>query len=246
MKPEVVILAGGRAERFGPMIQGMPKPMLRIGDRPTLDHVMRIYASYGFDAFTVLLGYKGGTILDYFAEARKEWKIDFEFTGLYSDTAERLLKVKDKLKHTFFLSYADVLANVNLARELRLHKRMGRIGTMTVVPLNLHYGVTELKGSEIARYVEKPSRRDIWINGGFMVFEPGVFGYFKSGDKDFSKTVLPRLAEDGELSAFKHDDFWVGMDTFKEYAMLNELWDRGEARWAVRRQGKSAARKRKA
>jgi len=227
------------------MIQGMPKPMLKIGDRPALDHVMRTYAYYGFDTFTVLLGYKGGMILDYFAETRKEWKIDFVFTGLHSDTAERLFKVRDKFKDTFFLSYADVLANVDLARELRLHRRMGRIGTMTVVPLNLHYGVTELRGLEIARYVEKPSRRDIWINGGFMVFEPGVFGFLKSRDKDFSRTVLPRLAEGGQLSAFRHEDFWVGMDTFKEYAMLNELWDRGEARWAVWRQGKSVARRRK-
>lgn len=227
---KVVILCGGKGTRFQGE-GGIPKPMARVGEIPILEHIMKIYSHQGYDDFVLLIGYKGGMIMDYFSEAHPNWKIDFRFTGIESKTAERVFKAKAVLGETFFLTYGDGLADINLREELAFHKKHRGVGTIAITPMPSQFGiVTYNTGGRIKEFTEKPVLKDRWINGGFFIFEPEFFDY---KGKDLEREVLPKMAENSVLYAFKHVGFWKCMDQYKDYIQLNELWKNGKAKWAV-------------
>lgn len=234
---KVAILCGGKGTRFQPLSESMPKPMARIGEMPILEHIMRIYAHQGFEEFVLLLGYKGGVILDYFTENHPDWPIEFKFTGVNAKTGERVFKAKDLLEETFFLTYGDGLADIDLKAELRFHKKRKGLGTITVTPMPSQFGIVSFGAQDrVTRFVEKPILREHWINGGFFVFEPEFFDH--EGGLDLEKDILPALSKKELLYAFKHEGFWRCMDQYKDYLQLNELWKNGGAKWAVWKKGK--------
>ena len=228
---KVAILCGGKGTRFQGE-GGIPKPMARIGDMPILEHIMRIYSHQGYDDFVLLIGYKGGVILDYFSEAHPDWQIEFKFTGLETNTAERVFKAKKLLTDRFFLTYGDGLADINIKEELAFHERKGGVGTIAITPMPSQFGIVTHDGDgRILEFIEKPVLRDRWINAGFFVFEPEFFDY--QVGNDLERDVLPRMAKDGVIYAYRHTGFWKCMDQYKDYIQLNELWRNGKAKWAV-------------
>jgi glucose-1-phosphate cytidylyltransferase len=229
---KVVILCGGKGTRFQPLTKTIPKPMAKIGDMPILEHIMKIYAYYGFDDFILLIGYKGGIILDYFSENHPDWNIEFKFTGIDTQTGERVFKAKELLDDTFFLTYGDGLADINLKKELEFHKSHDGIGTITITPLPSQFGVISVgEDNKITNFIEKPILKEHWINGGFFIFDSEIFDY-KVG-KDLEKDVLPALSKKGFLYAYKHTGFWRCMDQYKDQVQLKELWEKGIAEWAI-------------
>jgi glucose-1-phosphate cytidylyltransferase len=237
---EVVILAGGKGTRLHPLTRNVPKPMLTIGPIPILEHVIEIFEYFGFKRFKILTGYKGKVIRNYLERRNSTSHIECIPTGIESDTAERIWRIRNKVSDTFFLSYADVLADIDFKTQLRFHHEKGKIGTMAVAPLTTTYGVVKFNKENIAfNYLEKPILYDYWINAGFFVFNSSIFDHWEKSEKDFSKGMLPLLAKSGKLACYKHDGFWGTMDTIREYEVLNELWNRGEAKWAVWKEKKS-------
>jgi|TARA_B100002003_G_scaffold229831_1_gene239487 glucose-1-phosphate cytidylyltransferase len=228
---KVAILCGGKGTRFQGG-EGIPKPMARIGGLPILEHIMKIYSYHGYDDFILLLGYKERVITDYFSEVHPDWNIDFKFTGLDSNTAERVFKAKTLLNERFFLTYGDGLADINLEKEIEFHEKHKGIGTITVTPMPSQYGiVVSSRKGRIQDFQEKPILKDRWINGGFFIFEPDFFDYARA--KDLERDVLPKMAEKGVLYAFKHTGFWKCMDQHKDYTELNNLWKKNKANWAM-------------
>jgi glucose-1-phosphate cytidylyltransferase len=229
---KVAILCGGRGMRFQPLSDSIPKPMAQIGEMPLLEHILRIYRHQGFEEFVLLLGYKGGMIMDYFSEKHPDWEIEFLFTGVEAKTGERVLKAKRLLEETFFLTYGDGLADIDLKRELEFHRGHDGIGTMTVIPLPSQFGIVSFDSRRrVSHFVEKPILKDHWINGGFFVFDPEFFDYDLG--LDLEKEILPALATKGLLYAYPHTGFWRCMDQYKDYRQLNDLWERGEAKWKL-------------
>jgi len=227
---KVAILCGGKGTRFQPMAESIPKPMAKIGEMPILEHIMRIYAHSGYDEFVLLLGHRGGVIVDYFTETHPDWDIKFKFTGVNAQTGERIFKARNLLGDTFFLTYGDGLADINLKEELKFHQNHDGIGTMTIIPMPSPFGMVSLDGNKVKNFVEKPVLAEHWINGGFFTFDSEVFDY---KGKDLEKDMLPALAKKGLLYAYKHTGFWRCMDHYKDYTQLNELWKNGNAKWVV-------------
>jgi glucose-1-phosphate cytidylyltransferase len=227
---KVAILCGGKGTRFQPVSEDIPKPMAPIGNMPILEHMMGIYSHFGHKDFVLLLGYKGDVIEDYFKGRHEDWNIEFKFTGEDSQTGERVFKARDLLDDTFFLTYGDGLADININEELKFHKGHEGIGTITMVPMPSPFGVLSLNGNKVRDFIEKPTLKEHWINGGFFIFETGIFDY--SG-RDLEKDILPKLASDGLLYAYEHTGFWKCMDHYKDYTQLNEMWNNGSAKWAM-------------
>ena len=228
---KVAILCGGKGTRFQGG-EGIPKPMARIGGLPILEHIMNIYSYHGYDDFILLLGYKERVITDYFSEVHPDWNINFKFTGLDSNNAERVFKAKELLNERFFLTYGDGLADINLEKEIEFHEKHKGIGTITVTPMPSQYGIVVSSGKgRIQDFQEKPILKDRWINGGFFIFEPDFFDYAR--EKDLERDVLPKMAKKDVLYAFKHTGFWKCMDQHKDYIELNNLWKKNKADWAM-------------
>jgi len=228
---KVAILCGGKGTRFQPVSEDIPKPMAKIGDMPILEHVMRIYSHFGHKEFVLLLGHKGNVIEDYFKGLHPDWEIEFKYTGEDAQTGERVFKARDLLDDTFFLTYGDGLANIDLNEELKFHRKHGGLGTVVVTPLPSPFGVLSLDdNNRVENFIEKPTLEEHWINGGFFIFDKEIFNY--SG-KNLEKDVLPKLASDGLLYAYKHTGFWKCMDHYKDYTQLNEMWNNGSAKWAI-------------
>jgi glucose-1-phosphate cytidylyltransferase len=233
--PLVAILCGGRGTRLQEHTQSIPKPLVEIGGRPILWHVMQIYLAQGFRRFALLTGYKADMI-ERFAESA-EWPADAEVrcieTGLETPTGGRLALAAEALgSERFCATYSDGVADIDLLALLAEHDRHRARATMTVVRPELQFGVAGLNGDGVVRgFVEKP-RSERWINGGFFCFEPTVFELL-AADSVLERDPLTRLAEQGELRAFKHEGFWDCMDTYKDAVMLNDLWSTGEAPWKL-------------
>ena len=231
----VAILCGGRGTRLQEHTQSIPKPLVEIGGKPILWHVMMIYAGQGFRRFVLCTGYKG-ELIEQFATAER-WPngVDVECvdTGLDTPTGGRLARVRDRLDgDTFCATYGDGLADIDLDRQLDFHSRHGSLATMTVVRPTLQFGVASLDGAHrVVGFEEKP-RSDHWVNGGFFRFEPGAFAYIGETSV-LERDPLERLAADGELRAFHHESFWDCMDTYKDAVMLNDVWAEGRAPWKV-------------
>jgi glucose-1-phosphate cytidylyltransferase len=252
---KVVILAGGFGTRLAEHTAVIPKPMVEIGGRPIIWHIMNSYAEQGFTDFVIALGYKGSVIKDYFSNYKKinsdftvdlatgevhelgagheeKWTVTLIDTGQDVMTGGRLLRLKAFLNDgPFMLTYGDGLANVDVLRLVQHHEASKMRGTITAVHPKAHYGELDLDGDRVARFMEKPTFRQSWINGGFMVFNPDVFDLISGDQSILERDVLERLGEAGQLGAFRHQGFWQCMDTLRDVQLLNALWDSGDRPW---------------
>jgi glucose-1-phosphate cytidylyltransferase len=230
----VAILCGGRGTRLQEHTQSIPKPLVEIGGRPILWHVMGIYLRFGFRRFVLCTGYRGEMIRRFVGGL--DWGAGVEVTcldtGLDTPTGGRVLAAARHLGAVpFCATYADGVADVDLDALLAFHRAHGALATMTVVRPELQFGVAEIgEDGRVSGFREKP-RTEHWVNGGFLCFEPGVAGYLEA-DSVLEREPLERLAADGQLHAFRHEGFWDCMDTYKDAVLLNDLWQQGLAPWA--------------
>ena len=222
----VVILCGGRGTRLN---GERPKPLMRIGGRPLVRHVVAIYAAQGFDRFLLLTGHRGEEVVAY-ADWPPGATVECVDTGEDTPTGGRVHRVRDRLTEPFCLTYADGLADLDLQALTADHAASGALATITVVRPELPFGVAELDGEgRVAGFHEKP-RAEQWVNGGFMVFEPAALAYLRA-DSVLEREPLERLAADGALHAYRHTGFWRCLDTHKDAVALEELWTSGRAPW---------------
>lgn len=232
-KPPVVILCGGRGTRLRERTETIPKALVEIGGKPILWHVVGIYAAQGFDRFLLATGYLGDQVEEFVAS--EDWPegvtVECVDTGEDTPTGGRIAALAERLAAgTFCATYADGVADVDLGALLDFHAAHGGLATMTAVRPHLQWGVAELgDGGRVEGFAEKP-RSEHWINGGFFVFDPEVLTYL-DGESVLEREPLGRLAEDGQLAAFRHEGFWDCMDTYKDAVVLNDLWAAGEAPW---------------
>ena len=238
-RPPVAILCGGRGTRLREHTEAIPKPMVEIGDRPILWHVIQIYAAQGFRDFLLCTGYKGELIERFVAGQSWPEGIGVECvdTGEGTATGGRIHRLRARLGGgSFCVTYADGLADVDLTALLDFHRGHGALATMTVVRPALPFGVTRLDGDDrVAGFREKP-RSEQWINGGFFCFEPGALAYLDQ-DSVLEREPLERLAADGQLGAYRHTGFWECMDTYKDAVNLNDLWAAERTPWLRGRSG---------
>ncbi|MGH7291105.1 MAG: sugar phosphate nucleotidyltransferase, partial [Myxococcota bacterium] len=234
MRPPVVILCGGRGTRLRERTESVPKALVEIGGRPILWHVVQIYAAQGFERFLLATGYLGEAVEEFCAAPRWPEGVEVECvdTGLDRPTGGRIAALGERLAGgTFCATYADGVADVDLGELLDGHREAGLPATVTVVRPNLQWGVAELDGDRVTRFVEKP-RSEHWINGGFFCLEPEALDYI-GPDSVLEREPLERLAAAGRLHAHRHEGFWDCMDTYKDAVVLDDLWRGGEAPWKV-------------
>ena len=253
---KAVVLAGGLGTRLSEETTVRPKPMVEIGGRPILWHIMKIYAAHGIHDFVICAGYKGHAIKEYFATyflrhanvtfdlgrntmelhggASEPWRVTVVDTGEATMTGGRIRRVKEYVGgETFCLTYGDGVSNVDVSALVAFHKRRGRLATLTATQPEGRFGALTLGHDEtaITHFKEKPSGDGAWINGGFFVCEPKVIDYISDDATVWEQEPLKRLAEEGELSAYKHDGFWQPMDTLRDKDYLEGLWRSGRAPW---------------
>lgn len=231
-----VILCGGKGTRLGDWGDGLPKPLLPVGDHPVVWHVMKIYATQGHKDFVLCLGHLKERFHDYFGDrpaSTAGWRVDLVDTGEETPTGGRIGRIADRIDaDTFFATYGDGLADIALDRLLAFHRAHGRIATMTAVRPRVNFGVARLEDDgRVLRFDEKPVMEE-WVNGGFFVFERGVFDYLDDG-AILEREPLERLAAEGQLMAYRHEGFWSCLDTYKDHLVLNDWWDEGGAPWRI-------------
>jgi glucose-1-phosphate cytidylyltransferase len=232
---KVAILCGGRGTRLRERTEELPKPLVEIGDKPILWHVIRIFAAQGFESFLLLTGYKGEQIEDF---ARSEaWPegvaVDCLDTGVDTPTGGRIHAVREHLADAPFLAtYADGVADVDLHDLVRFHVRHEALATMTVVRPALQFGVADIDGHGLVLGFREKPRSEHWINGGFFCLDPSVFDYLTASSV-LEREPLEGLAADGQLRAYRHTGFWECMDTYKDAVQLSDLWARGDAPWRL-------------
>jgi glucose-1-phosphate cytidylyltransferase len=258
---KTVILCGGEGTRLRELTEVMPKPMVEIGDRPILWHIMSGYAQYGFNDFILCLGYKGQIIRRYFLEyqfsnrdllvtlgrsrqikllgpePKENWSVTLADTGAGSLTATRLLKIWPYLEGqgTFALTYGDGVSDVDLTAVLKFHRREGKLATITGVRPPGRFGEIESDGAKVTSFWEKPTASGGLINGGFFFFEPGFKHYLppEGSEEMLEQGALRRCVSDGQLSVFPHEGFWQCMDTFRDWQYLENLWSNNNAPWKI-------------
>ena len=255
-QPPVILLAGGKGTRLAEETAARPKPMVEIGGRPILWHIMNIYAAAGFNEFLVACGYKGEMIKEYFANlcihsadyfvntrngSRKmlggtglDWRVGLIDTGGETMTAGRILRLKKWLRgSTFMVTYGDGLIDLDIARLLEFHRAHGKLATVTAVRPPARFGGLTLDGDIVAEFSEKPQAGEGWINGGFFVCEPAVLDFIENDSSVLEREVMEQLAARRELVAYRHSGFWQPMDTLRERQYLESLWSEGRAPWKI-------------
>lgn len=253
---KVVILAGGLGTRLSEATQLLPKPLVEVGDRPIIWHIMKMYAAAGFDEFVVCCGYKSHMLKSYFVnyfvenyditvhlgenrvdfhgDASERWTVTLVNTGLNTMTGGRIKRIAPYVgNETFCLTYGDGVSDVNIRALVDFHRSQGRLATVTAVPSPGRFGILDIDETSetVARFHEKPDNEMGWINGGFFVVEPSVVDYIDGDDTTWEKEPLERLARDGALSAYRHRGFWRPMDTLRDQRELEALWSTGRAPW---------------
>jgi len=256
---DVVILCGGQGARMREETEYRPKPMVEVGGRPLLWHIMRLFGHHGLNRFVLCLGYKGSMIKDYFLNyeamtqdctvavggRRQVWyhgnsePFDFEVTladtGVDTMTGGRVKRIEQHVKgDTFMVTYGDGLSNVDIKKLLAFHQSHGKLATVTTVQPVSRFGITMIDGqSRVTSFSEKP-KVEGWVSAGFFVFNRKIFDYLEGGDEEMLETApLERLAREGQLMAYKHDGFFFPVDTYRDYLYVNDLWKDGEAAWKV-------------
>lgn len=252
---KVVILAGGFGTRLSEETHSIPKPMVKIGDKPILWHIMKHYSTYGFHEFIILGGYKCYVIKEYFANYflhqsdvefdmennslkildshTEKWKVTILDTGLHTMTGGRIKRAKKYLNEPFFLTYGDGVSNVNIDELLKFHQENGLKATMTCVQPDGRFGAVAIDNQSgvVSSFMEKPKGDGAWINGGFFVCEPEVLDYIKDDTTVWEREPLENLAKDQALGAFKHSGFWKPMDTLRDKNQLEDKWNQNTAPW---------------
>lgn len=229
---KVVILAGGFGTRISEESVRRPKPMVEIGGKPILWHVMKLYSHFGLNEFIICLGYKGHIIKEYFANCSEPWNVTLVETGEETSTGGRLKKVQNHLMdYSFCFTYGDGLAHIDISEEVKFHDHHGKIATILAVYYPSQYGIIKHQDGLITSFVEKPQSEERWINGGFFVLSPKVFKYINENES-FEADVLPRLARERELMAFEHKKFWHSMDTIRDKKYLDSLYHEGDPLWS--------------
>lgn len=256
---KVVILCGGQGTRLREETEYRPKPMVDVGGRPILWHIMKIYAHYGLRDFILCLGYRGHMIKEYFlsyeamnndftialgannkiayhgAHEEQDYQVTLADTGLDSMTGTRVKRVQKYIdEETFIVTYGDGLSDVDIRSLLAFHRSHGRLATVTTVRPSSRFGILDLDSNgKVMKFAEKP-KLEGWANAGFFVFQRGVFDYLNEDPSCIlERAPLERLAREGQLMAYRHEGFFFAMDTYREYLQLNELWNSGKAQWAV-------------
>ncbi|MBN1169548.1 glucose-1-phosphate cytidylyltransferase [Candidatus Micrarchaeota archaeon] len=252
---KAVILAGGLGTRLSEETVVKPKPMVEVGGKPILWHIMKTYSHYGIKEFVICLGYKGYMIKEWFANYflhnsdvtidlrtnqrtihntyADDWKITLVDTGDSTDTGGRIKKIQKYVDGTFFLTYGDGLADIDIDKLLELHNSKGKHVTVTAVQPPGRFGMLNIQGTDVPSFLEKPRGDGNWINGGYFVLEPAIFDYIAGDNIVWEQGPLEKLANDGQLAAYKHEGFWRPMDTLRDKKYLDELWDSGKAPWKV-------------
>ena len=253
---KVVILAGGLGTRLSEETVTRPKPMVEIGGKPILWHIMNIYSEHGFNEFVIALGYKGEVIKEYFLNyynfqsdltislktgdvkasknCYRDWIVHLVDTGHNTMTGGRLFRLKDRLKdEAFMLTYGDGVINVDIKKLVDFHKSHGKIATITAARPSARFGGMKFNGNKVVEFTEKPQSGEGWINGGFFVFEPKFFDYLHGDASILEREPLENLTKEGELMAYKHEGFWQCMDTPRDKQLLEKMWDSGKAPWKV-------------
>lgn len=254
---KVAILAGGLGSRLAEETEVKPKPMVEVGGKPILWHIMMHYLHYGFHDFVIALGYKGEVIKKYMvdycslsshltvdmttgavtrsgAAAVPEWKVELVDTGLHTQTGGRIKRLAPWIgNETFLLTWGDGVSDVDLYELLAFHKAHGKLATLTAVRPTARFGHLEMHGDNVVEFSEKNQTKEGWINGAFFVLEPEVFDYIDGDETHFEKGPLERLAAEGQLMAYRHTSFWQCMDTLREKALLESLWQNGKAPWKI-------------
>jgi len=252
---KVVILAGGRGTRISEETEVLPKPMIQIGGKPIIWHIMKLYSHFGFNDFIICLGYKGYAIKEYFANyflhssdltidlhtnkmqihgsKAEPWKVTLIDTGLETMTGGRIRRIQKYVKgKPFLLTYGDGVGNVDIKKLVRFHNSKRKLATVTAVQLEGRFGALNIKqGDEVSSFIEKPRGDGAWINGGFFVLEPGVFKYIKDDTIIWEKEPLERIAKAGQLCSYKHKGFWRCMDTVRDKIELEQIWEKNSALW---------------
>lgn len=255
---KTVILCGGKGTRLREETEFKPKPLVRIGERPILWHIMKTYSHSGFHDFVLCLGYKGDLVRQYFINYawnesdmllelgsnrlqplntrhdEKDWRLWLIDTGTETLTGGRLKRVERHItEETFMATYGDGVADVDIEALLAFHRKQGKLATVTAVRPSSRFGELSIEGNEVKTFAEKPQVHAGWINGGFFVFQREVFSLLGGDQESLETGLLEKLAQKGELAVYMHDGFWQCMDTYREMELLNELWESDQAPWAV-------------
>ena len=230
---KTVILAGGAGSRLADETRSRPKPLVEIGGRPILWHIMRHYVHFGFEDFVIALGYKGEMIAEY-VESHVDWAVQTIETGLSTANGGRIKRLAPLLgNRTFMMTWGDGLSDVDLRDLVDFHTSHGKLATLTAVRPPARFGHLDLAGDRVRDFREKPPASEGWINGAFFVLEPGVFDYIEGDHSQWERDPLERLAADGQLMAFRHGSFWQCMDTAADKRLLEDLWAGGNPPWRV-------------
>ena len=227
---KTIILCGGYGTRLSEETVIKPKPMVKIGDKPILEHIMNIYKHYGYNQFVLALGYKSEYIKKFYKNKKN---IELVYTGKDTKTGGRLLRLKNYLKNekTFMLTYGDGVSNINIKKAVRFHKNHGKIATITAVRPPVRFGELKISRNKVKSFKEKPQVGQGWINGGFFIFKNKVLNFIKDDQTMLEKEPLEKLTKTGQLMAFEHKGFWKCMDTMRDKILLNKLWKEGNALW---------------
>ena len=231
---KVVLLAGGFGTRLSEYTHKIPKPMVEIGGKPILWHIMKHYAKYDFKDFYIALGYKGNIIRNYFKNKFSDWNIKFIETGKNTMTGGRIKRLTKFLSNeTFMMTYGDGLSDINLNKLLKFHRKNKKLVTLTAVRPPARFGAIKLKGNQVSYFKEKSKLDEGWINGGFFVMESKFLKFIKNDHTYLEREPLEKMSKKKQLAAFKHKGFWQCMDTLKDKIVLNKIWKNKKAPWVL-------------